>query len=280
MSAVLETGELEIKDIGKALFHLGHVYEDPRDALCEFVTNGIDAGATQIVVRLHRRGAFGSVEVEDNGSGMSAADLSRVAHSVCDSIKAQDDRTVGEKGIGILGYQEIADECEITSRDLMNLGTSTLRLFKGRRQFEIVRSEGKQLRSIPGTSVRLLKIEKPRMRQFTLAKIEEHFRKKFRVHIASRNLHITIVEGSESKHVQPESYKGVLFYVDQIRTPYGDIRLNLYIVPGGRNESVAVYHKGNLVLERLAGLDEFNNEPWTTGKVTGEVTKATSVKVV
>lgn len=69
--AVLETGELRIGDIGKAIFHLGNVYEDPRDAFAEFVTNSIDAQATRILVRLHRRGGSGSIEIEDDGQGMT-----------------------------------------------------------------------------------------------------------------------------------------------------------------------------------------------------------------
>ena len=142
MPAVLQSGQLEIKDIDKALFHLGNVYEDPRDALAEFVTNGIDAGARHILMRLHRRSASASIEVEDDGSGMSSSDLGRVARSICDSVKAYDEQSVGEKGIGILGYQEIADECEIASRTDVSPQTAALCLHKGSRRFEIVRAEG------------------------------------------------------------------------------------------------------------------------------------------
>lgn len=272
MSAVLETGKLEIKNIERALFHLGNVYEDPRDALAEFVTNGIDAEARHIILRIHRRGATGRIEIEDDGEGMTAADLSRVAHSICDSIKAFDESTVGEKGIGILGYQEVAEECNVISRGESTSTSNTLRLHKGSRNFEIVTTEAGHRRPLQGTTVQLLGIDKQRMRQFTLAKIEEHLKKKFRVHLADGNIHITLVEGREARRVQPDSYKGVPFYIDSLRTHYGDIRLALHIVPGGRTESVAVYHKGNLVLQRLADLDEFQHEPWTLGKVAGEIT--------
>lgn len=266
---VLETGELQIGDVGKAIFHLGNVYEDPRDALAEFVTNSIDARATHIFVRLHRRGASASIEVEDDGEGMTLPDLRRIALSLCDSIKADDERTVGEKGIGILGYQEIADECEITSRTAVEPASHVLRLKKGTRKYSI--ADAVKKRTIQGTSVRLTGIDKSRMRQFTIAKVEEHLKKKFRVHLASGDVQIKVVEGRKAVLIQPDHYKGVPFYINEIRTPYGDIRIDLYINPSGRSETVAVYHKGNLVLESIAELDEFQEEPWTSGRVTGEV---------
>jgi hypothetical protein len=270
MSAIVETGRLEIKDLDKALYHLGNVYEDPRDALAEFVTNGIDAGAQRIVIHLHRRGATGRIEVDDDGSGMTAADLGRVARSICDSVKALDERTVGEKGIGILGYQEFADECQIMSRAEGDAETNVLCLHRGRRDFEIVRPERSARRELAGTTIKLLKIEKQRMRQFTLAKVEEHLKRKFRVHLANGDVQITLVEGKDARHVQHDEYKGVPFYVNQVRTPFGDVRLSLYIVPGGRSETVSVYHKGNLVCP-ITDLDEFQHEPWTLGKVAGEI---------
>lgn len=267
---VVETGELQIGDVSKAIFHLGNVYDDPRDALAEFVTNGIDARATQIFVRLHRRGESGFIEVEDDGEGMTLRDLRRVAVSLCDSVKADDERTVGEKGIGILGFQEVASECTITSRTIDEPETHVLALRKGKRRYTITASPKPRL--ISGTVVRLSGIDKSRMRQFTVAKVEEHLKKKFRVHLTSGNVRITIVEGRKAVPVQPENYKGLPFYVNEIRTPFGDIHLNLFINPTGRAESIAVYHKGNLVLDSIGELDEFAHEPWTSGKVTGEVT--------
>jgi hypothetical protein len=268
--AVLETGTLEIGDVAKAIFHLGNVYEDPRDALAEFITNSIDARASQIIVRLHRRAATGSIEVEDDGEGMTAGDLRRIARSLCDSIKADDERTVGEKGIGILGFQEIADECELLSRTVSQPATHALRLTKGTREYEI--AEAGKRRPVQGTVVRLKRIEKSRMRQFTLAKLEEHLKRKFRVHLTAGDVRITIVEGRKAVHVRPEHYKGVPFFVNEVRTQYGDIRLDLYVNPSARNETVAVYHKGNLVLGSISELDEFAGDPWASGNVTGEIT--------
>ena len=269
---ILEKGKLQIGDLDKAIFHLGNVYDDPRDALAEFVTNGLDAGAAHVLIRLHRRGAFGRIEIEDDGLGMSQGELSRVATSLCDSIKAQDDRSVGEKGIGILGYQEIASQCLISSRtESSDSRTTTLILTRGTRDYSIQEAEAKEKRAIPGTTVRLHGIEKQRMRQFSIAKVEEHLKKKFRVHLATGNLQITVVEGKDARHVQPDNYKGVPFYLSDIRTPYGDVKLSLFVNASVRNEQIAVYHKGNLVLDSITELDEFQNGPWLSDKVTGEI---------
>ncbi len=266
---VLETGDLQIGDVTKAIFHLGNVYEDPRDALAEFVTNSIDARASRIFIRLHRRGDTGSIEIEDDGEGMTLHDLRRTAVSLCDSMKADDERTVGEKGIGILGYQEIASGCEILSRTLADPETHALHLRTRTRKYSI--TDAAKKRPIQGTVVRLTGIDKSRMRQFTIPKVEEHFKKKFRVHLSSGSVQITVVEGRKSVPIQPDHYKGIPFYINKVRTPYGDIQLDLFINPNGRTEAVAVYHKGNLVLDSITELDEFQEDPWTSGKVTGEV---------
>jgi anti-sigma regulatory factor (Ser/Thr protein kinase) len=268
---VVKQGRLRIGDLDKAIYHLGNVYDDPRDALAEFVTNAIDADAEHVIIRLNRRARVATIEVQDDGSGMTSQELDRVANHLCDSVKADDERTVGEKGIGVLGYQEIAEKCELVSRAKGEQNTHVLRLRRGTSMYDIARAEKRHQLEIPGTTVRLVGIDKQRMRQFTLAKIEEHMKKKFRGHLASRRVTLTLVEGKEARHVQPDTYKGFPFYESEATTPYGRITFSLYINPNARSETVAVYHKGNLVTPDIAQLDEFDGDPWTSGKVVGEI---------
>jgi hypothetical protein len=106
---------------------------------------------------------------------------------------------------------------------------------------------------------------------FTRDKLANHFKTKFRLDLLSDACSLEIVEGKEATPVRPEDYKGEPFYLDTLRTTYGNIRLSLYILPSGKSCSISVYCKKIRVLN-LVDLPEFACEPWTLGKVQGEIT--------
>jgi C4-dicarboxylate-specific signal transduction histidine kinase len=93
-----ETVRLRIKTVLVS----GQSYQDPKDALNEFVSNAADeyaeAGITggRIRVVLRRRGQRPYVAVDDDGRGMSADRLREMARSLFESDKVGDDRTLGE----------------------------------------------------------------------------------------------------------------------------------------------------------------------------------------
>lgn len=99
---------LRIGNMGKAVLVSGQAYQDPKDALNEFVSNAADeyaeAGARgeRIRIVLRRRGRYPVIAVEDSGRGMDAEGLRRVAGNLFNSSKAADPKTIGEKAIGIL----------------------------------------------------------------------------------------------------------------------------------------------------------------------------------
>jgi sensor histidine kinase regulating citrate/malate metabolism len=94
---------------------LGEVYHDPRDALAEFVTNAADANASKIQVFLKRHAKEPCIQISDNGGGMAHDDLKYVTENIGKSLKRFDPKTAGEKGIGILGFQKFAEQCDIVS---------------------------------------------------------------------------------------------------------------------------------------------------------------------
>lgn len=108
--------------MGKAVLITGQAYQDPKDALNEFVSNAADEYAqaglrgSRIKIFLRRRGRYPLIAVEDAGRGMDADRLREVAANLFNSTKANDLKTVGEKAIGLLAFQQLGGRCEVVTR--------------------------------------------------------------------------------------------------------------------------------------------------------------------
>src|SRR5205807_308461 len=113
-------------------------YQDPKDALNEFVSNAADEYAEsrrrgeRVRIVLRRKGRRPVIAVDDSGRGMSAERLRQVAQSLFESDKAGDAATLGEKAIGILAFQQLAGRCDVVSQAEGGVETWALRLERGR----------------------------------------------------------------------------------------------------------------------------------------------------
>jgi hypothetical protein len=153
-----EKVRLRIGNLAKAVLVTGQAYQDPKDALNEFVSNAADeyvqAGtpAGRIRVLLRRKGRYPLVAVDDSGRGMSPDRLREVARNLFESTKAGDDRTLGEKAIGMLAFQQLGGRCDIVSRAAGSDETWALRLRRGAATAQLER-ERRRTRPEPGTTV-------------------------------------------------------------------------------------------------------------------------------
>jgi len=98
-------GNIEIGDIPNVLKLLGEVYEDPRDALAEFITNSIDAKATKVIVEINKNKKNPYVLISDNGIGMTEKDLERIAKNIGFSIKRHERYCGGERNRNLRIYK-------------------------------------------------------------------------------------------------------------------------------------------------------------------------------
>jgi len=114
-----EQVRLRIGNLAKAVLVTGQVYRDPKDALNEFVSNAADEYAQsgqrgeRIRIVMRRKGKRPMIAIDDVGRGMSVDRLRDVARNLFESTKAGDDRTLGEKAIGMLGFQQLAGRCDV-----------------------------------------------------------------------------------------------------------------------------------------------------------------------
>ena len=117
-----EKARLRIGNLGKAVLVTGQAYQDPKDALNEFVSNAADEYAEaerpgeRIRVVLRRKGRYPVIAVDDVGRGLEPERLRAMARNLFESPKAGDSRTLGGKAIGMLAFQQLGARCEIVSR--------------------------------------------------------------------------------------------------------------------------------------------------------------------
>ncbi len=71
------------------------------------------------------------IAVEDTGRGMDAERLREITRNLFNSSKAADPKTIGEKAIGILAFQQLGGRCDIVTRPVGSAETLALRLVRG-----------------------------------------------------------------------------------------------------------------------------------------------------
>ena len=203
-------GEVEFPKKGNIMRLLGEAYEDIRDALGEFITNSEDAEAERIDIRLDRKRGS-RMSVADDGTGMSYSELEAVPHRIGDSAKLLMEDKIGSKGIGILGFQAVADRCEIVSRVRGQRTTYKLVLNAGDPRYRIMRADRPLKR--PGTAVTLFRLRKDKTRLFALSSLAAWLKVKYRISLLERKYALRVTEGNRTVNVRPESYSGLRFKV-------------------------------------------------------------------
>jgi len=208
-----ELVRLRIGNLAKAVLVTGQAYQDPKDALNEFVSNAADdyaeAGLVdgRIRIMLRRKGARPVIAVDDNGRGMAPDRLREVARNLFESAKLGDDRTLGEKAIGLLAFQQLGGRCEIVSRAAGSDETWMLRLRRGDAAAELVR-ERRRSRATSGTTVYITDLDAEATRVLTQRKVVDYLRRRGAA-IADGSYTLEVVEGRTGELVTPDESAGL-----------------------------------------------------------------------
>jgi hypothetical protein len=270
---------LRIGNMGKAVLVSGQAYQDPKDALNEFVSNAADEYAEagtrgeRIRIVLRRRGRYPVIAVEDGGRGMDADRLREIARNLFHSSKASDPRTIGEKAIGILAFQQIGGRCDIVTRPAGSPQTYSLRLERGSPRAVLDPNERRRARDLPGTTVYISDLDPDVLRVLTLRKVADYLRRRRGHALARGDYMIEVIEGRGSELVTPEEPEGVRLDIPSRSTLWGKMEFRLYIAArADRRRRVAVVGAGGTtIIDDLAELEEFDHEPWTSDQVSGLV---------
>jgi len=273
-----EKVRLRIGNLAKAVLVSGQAYQDPKDALNEFVSNCADeyveAGrrGERIRILLRRKGRYPLIAIDDGGRGMSPDRLREVARNLFESTKAGDQRTLGEKAIGVLAFQQLGGRCEIVSRAENSPETWVLRLERGKAT-ALLEHERRRARSDPGTTVLLSDLDPDVIRVLTQRKVVDYLRSRRGPALSRGEYEIEVVEGRSSELVLPEKPDGIRLSVPPRSTLWGRIEFALYAAPvDGRHRRVAVVGRaGTSIIDDLSELDEFAGRPWDSDQVSGQI---------
>lgn len=273
-----ERVRLRIGNLAKAVLVSGQAYQDPKDALNEFVSNAADeyveAGrrGERIRVLLRRKGRYPVIAIDDSGRGMSPERLREVARNLFESSKVGDDRTLGEKAIGILAFQQLCGRCDVVSRTDSSSDTWVLRLERGKATATLER-EKRRVRQEPGTTVYLSDLDPDVLRVLTQRRVVDYLRSRRGAALAVGDYEIEVVEGRSAELVLPEKPEGVKLSIPARHTLWGRIEFLLYVSPAdGRRRRVSVVGRaGTSILDDLAELEEFSDHPWDSDQVSGRI---------
>ena len=273
-----EQVRLRIGNLAKAVLVTGQAYQDPKDALNEFVSNAADeyveAGRAgeRVRVVLRRKGQRPMIAVDDFGRGMSADRLREVARNLFESGKAGDDRTLGEKAIGMLAFQQLGGRLEIVSRAEDAADTWCLRLTRGSATAELEK-ERRRPRTSVGTTVYLSDLDPDVLRVLTQRKVVDYLRIRRSAALARGDYAIEVIEGRTVEIVTPDKPDGVRLDVPARSTLWGRIEFAIYVAPkdGKRRRVAVVGRAGTTIIDDLSELDELARHPWDSDQVQGQV---------
>jgi len=255
---------------------LGSVYNDPRDALKEYIANSLDADANNIVVDLSKRKA-GTIVIRDDGVGMDRQKLHSVPDRVGLSDKLLMGNRIGEKAIGILAFYSLgANSMVIWSQTDARPIDSHCLLFNSGDSNPIFDPDEEPktntwIKDMRGTVVELRGIPQDVARVLTLEKVKEHLAKLYKEVLRHRTVNIVISEGKKSDYVTMESFKGEPFWMRDLLTRFGQIELHLYILPSPSDRRIEIYCKGQRVCDLSSADDRFKPSLWSSGQVHGDI---------
>ncbi len=118
------------------------------------------------------------IAVEDTGRGMDAERLREITRNLFNSSKAADPKTIGEKAIGILAFQQLGGRCDIVTRPVGSAETLALRLVRGSPRAGLEPNERRRARNVPGTTVYVSDLDPDVLRVLTLRKVVDYLRRR------------------------------------------------------------------------------------------------------
>lgn len=273
-------GRLKIGDDWNAITIIALSQSSPLKAIAELVENSIDAKARTVTITRGREHGQHFVAIRDDGEGVprdaeGRPDFRYVATHICDSVKRRlrsngGTGLQGEFGIGLLSFWTVGEELTITSTGADRRAYQMV-MRKGDPGYSISRK--RTLFGDSGTEVRIAPLLDG-VRGLSGEKIQWYLAAELRDRIRQSSLRITIIDRLARKQyaVEPRQYEGRLLHqLPAVRTPLGDIYIELYLHEPGEANRVALYRRGTRVIDDVTLLDHLSHAPWNTRALQGHL---------
>jgi hypothetical protein len=273
-------GRLKIGDDWNAITIIALSQSSPLKAIAELVENSIDAKARTITITRGRDHGQHYLAIRDDGEGVprdadGKPNFRYVATHICDSVKRRlkADGTAGlqgEFGIGLLSFWTVGEELVMSSAG------------SDRRAYQMVMRKGDPGYSVSpkrtlfadhGTEVRISPLLDG-VRTMSGEKMQWYLAAELRDRIRQAGVRISIVDRLARKQyaVEPRQYEGRLLHqLPAMRTPLGDIYVELYLHEPGEANRVALYRRGTRVIDDLTMLDHLARAPWNARFLQGHL---------
>jgi hypothetical protein len=272
----------------------------PRNAVREFVTNGLDGKINDrrvdISVVLHQKDR--RIIISDNGTGMTYQELAERSEKIGNSGKFEKIDKRGEKAYGLLAFGSLGEAMHIISRSYTEntqkygyvfwektkegipFRDSEIEPEKVDRMFNGVFPFGtriivdrvnphlfEKVLTVPTLKAWLEQLYAPALNKgianISVGKIDEKSGK-------------PRMQGLDVPHYETDSSTELMDEVIPVRIKgqpeLGQLEVVLFVDPQASGEKVAIYSKDVRVYDSVAELTEFGRSPtWTSGKVTGYI---------
>jgi hypothetical protein len=162
------------------------------------------------------------IAVDDDGRGMSPDRLRDLARNLFESVKAGDQRTLGEKAIGLLAYQQLGGRLDVVSRAAGSPETWVLRLERGKPVAHLER-ERRRHRETSGTTVYIGDLDPDVSRVLTQRKVVDYLRQRRNAALAAGAYTLEVVEGRSSELVTADRPDGIKLDIPARNTLWGRI---------------------------------------------------------
>jgi hypothetical protein len=207
--------------------------------------------------------------------GDGRPDFRYVATHICDSVKRRLRKdgqagVQGEFGIGLLSFWTLGDELTMTSTGADQRPCQMV-MRKGDPSYAV--APKRTLFGDSGTEVRIAPLLEG-VRALSGEKIQWYLAAELRDRIRQNGVRITVVDRLSRKQyaVEPRQYEGRLLHqLPAVRTPAGDVYVELYLNEPADANCVALYRHGTRVIEDIAQLDDLAHPPWTLRYLQGHV---------
>jgi Histidine kinase-, DNA gyrase B-, and HSP90-like ATPase len=273
-------GRLKIGDDWNAITIIALSQSSPLKAIAELVENSIDAKARTVTITRGREHGQHFLAIRDDGEGVprdteGRPDFRYVATHICDSVKRRlksngGTGLQGEFGIGLLSFWTVGEELTITSTGADRRAYQMV-MRKGDPGYSISRK--RTLFGDSGTEVRIAPLLDG-VRALSGEKIQWYLAAELRDRIRQTSVRITIIDRLARKQyaVEPRQYEGRLLHqLPAVRTPLGDIYIELYLHEPGEANRVALYRRGTRVIDDVTLLDHLSHAPWNTRVLQGHL---------